>query len=82
MPLPWFGVLLAGYNLDRRRRREIRRARRGEIWPATVARRRRRAAGRRVFRDGGVLRLGRDPARGPVSKIGRGLGSGCCSWKR
>jgi hypothetical protein len=50
----------------------MRRVRRDEIRPATVARRRRRIAHRRVLRDGVVLRLGRI-LFGFLFKIGRGV---------
>ncbi len=48
-----------------RARREIGRSQGDEIRRATDARRRRRVAGHRVFRDGVVPRLGRDIAWGP-----------------
>jgi hypothetical protein len=52
VPLAYFGVAAGWLQSHLRLRREIRRSREREIWPATVACRGRRAAHHRVFRDG------------------------------
>ena len=65
VPLAWFGVLLAGYGLILGLAGRAAALASDEIRPATDARRRRRVAHRRVFRDGVVPRLDRDIARDP-----------------
>ena len=65
VPLAYFGVLYGWLQSHLRLRREIRRSGEREIWPATFARRGRRVAHHRVFRDGVFPRLGRGIARDP-----------------
>jgi len=65
VPLAYFGVLLAGYDLIVGLAGRSAAPGGDEIRPATVARRGRRVAHHRVFRDGVFPRLGRDIARDP-----------------